>query len=30
MLLPLTHTRLVDQITHSKAENYQGCVLGKQ
>lgn len=29
MLLPLTHTRLVDQIIHSKAESYQGCVFRK-
>lgn len=26
MLLPLTHTCLVDQIIHNKAEDYRGCV----
>lgn len=29
MLLPLTHTRLVDGIIHSKVESYQGCVFRK-
>lgn len=29
MLLPFTHTCLVGQIIHSKAENNQGCVFWK-